>query len=106
MTGVHPDRANDNTVTTRRLLGALRRHLTHMAATSSEHDKVRTILVETTLELANDPAAVLLTRYKKALRHYPQHRPTRPADTTLNVTDLVETISQALMMPKDLHGRP
>lgn len=105
-TGVHPERANENTVTTRRLLGVLRRHLTHMTATSSEHDKVRKILVETSLESANDPAAVLLTRYKKALRHYPHHRPTRPVETTLNVTDLVGTISQALTMPKDLQGRP
>jgi hypothetical protein len=99
-TGIDLHRADDDTATTRRLLGVLRRHLTHQASSPSGRDKVRAILVETSLTTATDPAAVLLNRYKKALRLYPEFRPTKRTAKASNVDDLIGHLVDAMKVPK------
>jgi hypothetical protein len=99
-TGIDLHRADDDTATTRRLLGVLRRHMTHQATSPAATDKVRAILVETSLETANDPAAVLLNRYKKALRLYPEFRPTKSPAKVSNVDDVIGHLVNAMRMPK------
>lgn len=93
-TNVDVERANDDTVTTRRLIGVLRRHLNSDATEGSGAMKMTSVLIETSLETARDPAAVLLTRYKKALRMYPHLRPV--AATENPVDSVIAQIGAAL----------
>lgn len=97
-TGVAIERANDDTPVTRRLVGVLRRHLNSDAASGSGTTKIVNVLTETTLETARDPAAVLLTRYKKALRMYSHLRPVVAQENPLD--GLISSISEQLSAPR------
>lgn len=100
ITNVERELANDATSITRRLVGVIRRQMNSAAGDDASLAKLRTVLAETSLETANDPAAVLLTRYKKALRLYPHLRPVAPAPDITNdiVSNAIAKIGQALSM--------
>jgi DNA-binding transcriptional MocR family regulator len=98
-TGIDAGRVADDSPTTRRLLGVLRRHLTHVRNAALD-DKVRAVLVEGNLMSAKDPAAVTLNRYKRALRLYPEHRPSRVTEGNPAVHELVGQLVEAMSMPR------
>jgi hypothetical protein len=77
-TEVDPALAELTDQATTRLRGALRRQLNSPASDNSGLAKMWEFLTETSLADANNPAAVLLTRYQKFLRHYTHMRPKRP----------------------------
>lgn len=95
-TGIDTERANDDTPVTRRLVGVLRRHLNSEAASGSGTTKIVNVLTETTLDTAREPAAVLLTRYKKALRMYPHLRPVAAQENTLD--DVIARVGEKLTL--------
>jgi hypothetical protein len=103
-TGIDVERANDDTPVTRRLIGVLRRHLNSDAADGSGTTKIINVLTETSLGTAHDPAAVLLTRYKKAMRMYPHLQPVSNAEQPLD--DVVARLASTLADPARIKLRP
>jgi hypothetical protein len=82
-TEVDPALADLTDQATKRLRGVLRRQLNSPASDKSGLAKMWEFLTETSLADANNPAAVLLTRYQKFLRHYPHMRPKQPKQPIL-----------------------
>lgn len=104
-TGANPVRVDDDTVTGRRLIGVIRRHLRSLPTSDVETDKVRSVLADGTLATAIDPAAVLLARYKKALRLYPHLRPVRTDEVrAAAVQELIAGAARALSLQR--HHEP
>jgi DNA-binding MarR family transcriptional regulator len=102
-TGIDPTLAEADTEATGRLIGALRRQMNSLESDQQGLQKIREVLVETSLESAHDPAAVLLNRYKKALRTYPHLRPVAKnnAETSVAVEDMIAQVAQVLSQTPD-----
>ncbi len=94
-TDVDPARASDDTQVANRLIGVIRRHLNSAVGDAATLAPIRRVLVETSMASVNEPAAVLLTRYQKALRMYPHLRPVAASENPID--DVIAQIGAALL---------
>lgn len=95
-TGIDQSTVDNDTETARRLLGVMRRQCSSPASEGSGLHKIYEVLIDGELTTAHDPAAVLLARYKKALRNYPHLRPVKEIEVVPEVRAAIEAVIKGM----------
>ena len=95
-TGIDQSTVDNDTETARRLLGVMRRQCSSPASEGSGLHKIYEVLIDGELTTAHDPAAVLLARYKKALRNYPHLRPVKEIELVPEVRAAIDAVIKGM----------